>query len=304
MIPAREGAAGAPAGAPGPGHRTGLPARAGVGIKPEHVGAILADPPDLGFFEVHAENYLVAGGPMHADLTRIAERYPLSIHGVGLSIGGEDPPDPDHLRALRGLLDRYQPALFSEHLAWATHGGVFWNDLLPLPYDRRTLNRVCDHLDQVQNTLRRRLLLENPATYVEFAASTLRETDFIREALARTGCGLLLDVNNAYVSCTNHGREVLTYLAALPLERVEEIHLAGFHRETDSLGDPLLIDSHGSAVDAAVWRLYDWTLARIGPQPTLIEWDNDIPAFDRLYAEARRAARCLTRPGLAAGLAA
>jgi len=300
---AREQAIRTPAGAPGPGPHPGLPPRAGVGLKPAHVQAILEGAPDLGFFEVHAENYLVAGGPMHTDLTRIAERYPLSIHGVGLSIGGEDPLDPDHLRALRGLLDRYQPALFSEHLAWSTHGGVFWNDLLPVPYDQATLNRVCAHLDQAQDTLGRRILLENPATYVEFADSTLSEAEFVSALVARTGCGLLLDVNNAYVSCTNHGRDVLGYLAALPLAQVGEIHLAGFHRETDSAGDSLLIDSHGSAVDAAVWDLYAWTLARLGPQPTLIEWDNDIPAFDRLQAEARRADRLLAGLGTAGGTA-
>ena len=283
-----------------PGTHPGLPPRAGVGLKPAHVQAILEGAPDLGFFEVHAENYLVAGGPMHADLARIAKRYPLSIHGVGLSIGGADPLDPDHLHALRVLLDCYQPALFSEHLAWSTHGGVFWNDLLPVPYDRATLNRVCAHLDQVQETLGRRILLENPATYVEFADSTLSEAAFITELVARTGCGLLLDVNNAYVSCINHGRDVLAYLAALPLAQVGEVHLAGFHRDTDSSGDPLLIDSHGSAVDEAVWSLYAWTLARIGPQPTLIEWDNDLPVFDRLHAEARRADRLLV--GLGAGL--
>lgn len=280
----------APAGAPGPGRHPYLPPRAGVGLKPAHVAAILETSPDLGFFEVHAENYLVAGGPMHTDLALIAERYPLSIHGVGLSIGGEDPPDPDHLRALSRLLDRYQPALFSEHLAWSSHGGSYWNDLLPVPYDQATLNRICTHIDQVQDTLGRPILLENPATYVEFASSSLSETEFIAGILARTGCGLLLDVNNAYVTCTNHGRPVLAYLAELPLDRVGEIHLAGFHAETDSAGDPLLIDSHGSAVDPAVWELYAWTLARIGPQPTLIEWDNEVPAFERLEAEARRAA--------------
>lgn len=301
MNPQRDPIPGAAADTPG--HHPGLPPRAGVGLKPAHVQAILEGSPDLGFFEVHAENYLVAGGPMHADLTRIAERYPLSIHGVGLSIGGEDPLDPDHLRALRSLLERYQPALFSEHLAWSTHGGVFLNDLLPVPYDQATLNRVCAHLDQAQDTLGRRVLLENPATYVEFADSTLSEAEFMSAILARTGCGLLLDVNNAYVSCINHGRDVLAYLAALPLAQVGEVHLAGFHREIDSAGDLLLIDSHGSAVDAAVWALYAWTLARIGPQPTLIEWDHDIPAFDRLQAEARRADRLLAGLGTVGGTA-
>ena len=293
-----------PADASRSGRHVGLPSRAGVGLKPQHLPDILNGRPDLGFFEVHAENYLVAGGPMHADLTCIAERYPLSIHGVGLSIGGEDPLDRDHLRTLRDLLDRYRPAMFSEHLAWSSHGGVFWNDLLPVPYDRCTLNRVCAHIDQAQDALGRRIMLENPATYIEFAGSTLSETDFIGELVARTGCGLLLDVNNAYVSCTNHGRDVQAYLAALPLGQVGEIHLAGFHRETDSVGDPLLIDDHGSAVDAAVWSLYAWTLERIGPQPTLIEWDNAIPDFARLLAEAERAQTCLTRADVAREVAA
>ena len=293
MISVGDPAPRALAGAPRPGRHPGLPPRAGVGLKPQHVPDILDGQPDLGFFEVHAENYLVAGGPMHTDLTRIAARYPLSIHGVGLSIGGEDLLDTGHLGALRALLDRYQPALFSEHLAWSSHGGVFWNDLLPVPYDQATLNRVCIHLDKVQDALGRRILLENPATYVEFAGSTLSEAEFMSAILARTGCGLLLDVNNAYVSCTNHGRDVLAYLAALPLDQVGEVHLAGCHRDTDSVGDPLLIDSHGSAVDPAVWALYAWTLARIGPQPTLIEWDNAVPAFDRLAAEAQHAAGLL-----------
>nr|WP_242518557.1 DUF692 domain-containing protein [Thiorhodovibrio winogradskyi] len=281
-----------------------MPLGVGVGLKPQHVPEILQGQPDLGFLEVHAENYLIDGGPMHADLACIAERYPLSVHGIGLSIGGEDPLDLDHLRALRALLDRYQPAMFSEHLAWSTHGGVFWNDLLPVPYDRPTLNRVRAHIDQVQDSLGRRILLENPATYLEFAGSTLSESDFISELVARTGCGLLLDVNNAYVSCTNHGRDVLAYLAALPLAQVGEIHLAGFHRETDSVGDPLLIDDHGSAVDAAVWSLYAWTLERIGPQPTLIEWDNDVPDFGRLFEEAARAQAHLTHADTARELAA
>lgn len=290
--------------APGSGRHAGLPPRAGVGLKPQHVPDILDTAPDLGFFEIHAENYLVAGGPMHADLAQIAERYPLSIHGVGLSIGGEDPLDRHHLHALRGLLERYRPALFSEHLAWSSHGGVFWNDLLPLPYDRRTLNRVCAHIDQVQDALGRRMLLENPATYVEFAGSTLSETDFIGELAQRTGCGLLLDVNNAYVSCTNHGRDPHTYLAALPLDQVGEIHLAGFHRDADSTGAPLLIDDHGSAVNAAVWALYAWTLERLGPTPTLIEWDNAVPDFARLLAEAERAQQLLSEATNVRGAAA
>lgn len=276
-------------GAPHAANTAGLPARAGVGLKPEHVGEILDTSPDIGFFEVHAENYLVPGGPFHHHLTRIRERYPLSIHGVGLSIGGEGPLDRGHLRALRALLDRYQPASFSEHLAWSSHGGVFFNDLLPLPYTSGTLSRVCGHIDEVQTTLGRRMLLENPATYVQFASSTFDELDFIAEVVRRTGCGLLLDVNNAYVSCTNHGRDASAYLAGFPVSAVSEIHLAGFSRDRDSSGAPLLIDSHSSPVDEAVWGHYSRVIQRFGPLPTLIEWDGSLPDFPTLLAEARRA---------------
>lgn len=268
---------------------TGLPRAAGVGLKPAHFRRVLDAAPVLGFFEIHAENYLVAGGPMHHFLERIRVHYPLSIHGVGLSIGGSAPPDREHLRALRALLERYQPAAFSEHLAWSSHGGTFFNDLLPLPYDEQTLRRVCGHIEQVQETLGRRLLLENPSTYVEFSHSTYDEAEFIGEIIRRSGCGLLLDVNNAYISACNHGRDLQQYLAALPLSAVGEIHLAGFHRDRDSLGAPLLIDSHGSAVDQAVWHAYGALLERTGPLPTLIEWDNDVPSFDTLCAEAARA---------------
>lgn len=271
------------------GGASSLPVGIGVGLKPEHFGDILATRPDLGFFEIHAENYLVAGGPFHHWLTRIRENHALSVHGVGLSIGGEDPLDRAHLDALAGLLDRYQPHAFSEHLAWSSHGGNFHNDLLPLPYTANTLSRVVEHVDQVQSRLKRRMLLENPATYIEFAESDIPEAEFIAEVVRRSGCGLLLDVNNAYVSCINHGRDPLDYIRALPLDAVGEIHLAGFARETDSLGMPLLIDSHGAPVARDVWRLYADALALTGPRPTLLERDNDIPPFAVLLAEARQA---------------
>lgn len=266
-----------------------LPVRGGVGLKPEHFRDIVEDWPDIGFFEVHAENYMVAGGPFHHFLTRIRERYPLSIHGVGLSIGGAGPLDEAHLDRLAALLDRYQPASFSEHLAWSSHGGAFLNDLLPVPYHRATLERVCDHIDRVQSRLGRTMLLENPATYVEFESSTMSETEFIGEVLRRTGCGLLLDVNNAYVACTNHGRDAYAYIRALPLEHVGEIHLAGYAQDRDAAGDPLLIDSHGAPVAQAVWELYRYTLELAGPVATLIERDSDIPALPVLAAEARQA---------------
>lgn len=279
------------------GATAGLPIAAGVGLKPQHFRTITETWPEIGFFEVHAENYLVAGGPFHHYLTRIRERYPLSIHGVGLSIGGAQAIDRQHLHALRALLDRYQPAVFSEHLAWSSHGGTYFNDLLPAPYDDQTLDLVCAHLDEVQEFLRRQVLLENPSTYIEFAQSTFTEAGFIKEVVQRTGCGLLLDVNNVYVSCTNHDRDIAGYLSALPLQAVREIHLAGFKRQTDSLGAPLLIDSHGSAVDSAVWAIYASLMENIGPRPTLIEWDQDVPAFDQLAAEADRAAALMAAIG-------
>lgn len=263
-----------------------LPDRAGVGLKPEHFQEILTTRPDIGFFEVHAENYMVPGGPFHHYLTRIRERYPLSIHGVGLSIGADAPLDIDHLDALAVLLARYQPQSFSEHLAWSTHGDAFLNDLLPLPYNTATLQRVCDHIDQVQSHLKRRLLLENPATYVEFADSSMDEATFLSEVLRRTGCGLLLDVNNVHVCSVNHQRDARAYIRSLPLAQVGEIHLAGFAQAQDGHGDVLLIDSHGAPVAQAVWDLYAYTLGLTGSVATLIERDNDIPAWPVLLTEA------------------
>src|SRR4051812_21306642 len=197
-----------------------LPPRAGLGLKTGHFRKVLGSQPDIGFFEVHAENYMVDGGPFHHFLGLIREQYPLSLHGVGLSIGAEGPLDKQHLKRLAELIRRYQPQSFSEHLAWSSHGPVFLNDLLPLAYDTPTLNRVCEHIDQVQNTLKRPMLLENPATYLGFQRSTIDEPDFIAEVIRRSGCGLLLDVNNVYVSCVNHQRDPLAYLDALPLHAV------------------------------------------------------------------------------------
>lgn len=263
--------------------------RVGVGLKPAHFADIHAQPTALGFFEVHAENYLVAGGPLHHHLTRIRERFPLSIHGVGLSIGGAQPLDAGHLDAVAALVRRYEPALFSEHLAWSSHGGVYFNDLLPAPYNLATLQQVCAHIQQVQERVGRPMLLENPSTYVEFASSTWSEGDFLREVLHRTGCGLLLDVNNVYVSATNHGRDPLRSLCEMPCAAAQEIHLAGFAQDQDAAGDVLLIDSHGAPVAQAVWDLYLRALELTGPQPTLIERDNDVPSFPVLEQEALQA---------------
>jgi uncharacterized protein len=273
-----------------------LPAGAGVGLKPEYFRTIVESAPVVSFFEIHAENYMVDGGAFHHYLTQIRENYPLSIHGVGLSIGGEAPLDTDHLDRLAALLDRYAPASFSEHLAWSSHNGTFVNDLLPLPYDRKTLKRVCVHIDQVQTHLGRQMLLENPATYLEFAASSMSEAEFITEVIRTTGCGLLLDVNNVYVSCINHHRDPNAYIQALPLSATREIHLAGFAQDRDEAGYPLLIDHHGSPVAESVWHLYQFALSLTGPVATLIERDNDIPPFKVLLAEALRAEQFLQAP--------
>jgi len=249
----------------------------------------------MGFFEVHAENYMGAGGPPHAQLTAIRERYPLSLHGVGLSIGAARPLDRDHLARLKALNERYQPESFSEHLAWSSHGEVFLNDLLPVPYTPETLARIVEHVDDVQSTLGRRMLLENPSTYVLFEESSIAEIDFLREIARRSGCGLLLDVNNVFVSATNHATSADAYLADFPLDLVGEIHLAGHATTVDDTGAPLLIDAHDRPVDDAVWALYERVIARAGRLPTLVEWDNDIPDWSVLAREAELAETVMAR---------
>ncbi|HBF30708.1 DUF692 domain-containing protein [Rhizobium sp.] len=266
-----------------------LPKRAGVGFKPEHFRSILDAPQPLGFFEVHAENYMGAGGPPHAQLSKLRADYALSIHGVGLSIGSMQPLDQAHLARLKTLCDRYQPESFSEHLAWSSHDTVFLNDLLPLPYTPETLHHVANHIDQVQNTLKRQMLLENPATYITFSESTLEEVDFLAELVTRTGCGLLLDVNNVFVASTNHQLDPRRYLAQFPLDHVREVHLSGHSETMDDFGAPLLIDSHDTPVKDPVWTLYEEVLARAGPIATLIEWDNDVPDWSTLRTEAQSA---------------
>jgi len=254
---------------------------------------VLRERPDVGWFEVHAENYMGAGGPALAALEQIRADYPLSVHGVGLSIGADGPLDQAHLRRLRTVLDRFQPASFSEHLAWSSHDGVFFNDLLPIPYTRESLARVSEHVEQVQETLGRRMLLENPSTYLVFEDSTLSEIEFLSAVAKRTGCGLLLDVNNAYVSGTNQGFAPLDYLRAFPLSEVSEIHLAGHDRERDEDGRTLLIDTHDRPVAEAVWALYADTIQGCGPLPTLIEWDGKVPAWPILFNEAQTADRIM-----------
>jgi uncharacterized protein len=272
-----------------------LPACTGVGFKPTHFRDILAAPQPVGFFEVHAENYMGAGGLPHAQLGALRERYALSVHGVGLSIGSIRPLDQDHLGRLKALCDRYAPESLSEHLAWSSHGDTYFNDLLPLPYTQETLAQVVEHVDEVQTALGRQMLLENPSTYIGFSQSTIAEVDFIAEVSKRTGCGLLLDINNVFVTANNHGTQPLPYLDSFPLDRVREIHLGGHAEEADDVGAPLLIDTHGSPISEAVWRLYANVIARTGAIPTLIEWDNDVPDWPTLCAEAIAARDILSR---------
>jgi uncharacterized protein len=262
---------------------------AGTSFKPAHLAAIFAEGAQRGFFEVHAENYMGAGGRPHRVLEAIRRDHPLSLHGVCMSIGGERPLDQAHLKRFKHLVERYQPAVISEHLAWSTHENTYFNDLLPLPYTAATLTRVCDHIDEVQQAIGRPLLLENPSTYVSFRESTMSETDFIRAIARRTGCGLLLDINNVFVSATNHGFSAREYLADFPLSHVGEIHLAGHAEQADDEGYPLLIDSHDGPVADAVWKLYEIVIAQCGPIPTLVEWDSQIPDWPILKAEAAAA---------------
>jgi uncharacterized protein len=272
-----------------------LTPQAGAGFKPEHLSDILRDGVRLGFFEVHAENYMGEGGAPHASLSRLRSDYPIFMHGVGLSIGGDGPLDTLHLARLKNVTDRYEPLIVSEHLAWSTHDTTYFNDLLPVPYTRDRLNKVVQHIHQVQDVLKRTLLLENPSTYVAFETCDTDEISFIRAVAEQTGCGLLLDVNNVFVSATNHNYDPVKYLQDFPLHLVEEIHLAGHATEEDDLGEPLLIDSHDRRVSSDVWSLYENLISRSGPLPTLIEWDNDVPAWGVLKSEAQAANAILAR---------
>ncbi|MGR3758945.1 MNIO family bufferin maturase [Roseobacteraceae bacterium NS-SX3] len=272
-----------------------LPAAPGVGYKPQHFSQILEGPGAVRWLEIHAENYMGDGGRPLAQLRHLAERFAISVHGVGLSIGGEGPLDADHLARLKHLVGWLKPASFSEHLAWSTHGSHFFNDLLPLPYTDATLARICSHIGQLQDAIGRRMLLENPSSYLAFAESTWSEPEFLAEIARRTGCGLLLDVNNVFVSATNLGFSPQGYIDAFALDLVGEIHLGGHDEDEDGHGAPLLIDSHGREVADPVWALLDYTLAKCGPRPVLIEWDNDVPDWPVLMAEAARAADALQR---------
>jgi hypothetical protein len=270
-----------------------LPDAAGAGYKPQHFSNILTDAGPVRWLEIHAENYMGQGGRPHAQLRHLSERFPISVHGVGLSIGGEGPLDADHLARLKTLCDWIKPASFSEHLAWSTHEGDFLNDLLPLPYTHQTLNTVVSHIQQVQDVVGRRMLLENPSTYLAFTETEMEEHVFLSEIARQTGCGLLLDVNNVFVSATNQATDPQSYIRAFPLHLVAEIHLGGHDAQLDDHGAPLLIDSHGAAIVDPVWQLFAETVALGGPRPTLIEWDNDVPDWTVLVNEAQQAAAIL-----------
>ena len=261
---------------------------AGIGLRAPHYRDLLEQRPALAFVEVHSENYFGDGGaPLHF-LGRTREHYPLSLHGVGLSIGSADPLNQVYLARLKKLIDRFEPMLVSDHLCWCSIDGVYLNDLLPLPYSEAVLEHVCARVSAVQEFLGREILIENPSSYLQFASSAIPEWEFLAEVVRRSGCGLLLDVNNIYVSSVNHGFDAHRYLAALPAAAVREIHLAGHTVKHHADGD-ILIDTHSAPVAEPVWALYRETLARLGPRPTLIEWDNDLPPLTTLVDEARRA---------------
>jgi len=271
----------------------GTPGGAGVGLKQPHVASALAHHEPGLWYEVHTENYMVAGGPRLEQLRRIRERFPVSFHGVGASLGGPEPPDPEHLLAVKRLVDEFEPALVSEHAVWSRADSVYFADLLPLPRTGEALRRLAAGVDRFQEAIGRRVLIENPANYLPIV-SEMDEPDFLNEVAARSGCGLLLDVNNVYVSARNCGIDPERYIEALTGDRVEEIHVAGFEPD-GNFGERLLIDTHAAPVSEAVWDLLGFALARLGPRPVLLERDGKLPSFDTLMEERRRADKALSR---------
>jgi uncharacterized protein (UPF0276 family) len=265
-----------------------VPLRAGIGLRAPHYQPLLDTLPDVGWLEVHSENYFGAGGRPLQVLQRLREHYPLSLHGVGMSLGSTDPLNLEHVDRLRALIDRVEPGFVSEHLSWGSVGGRHLNDLVPLPYTEEALALVCRRVDELQQRLRRRILIENVSSYLRYRHSTIPEWEFLAAVARRSGCAILLDVNNIHVSAVNHGFDARDYLAAIEPESVSEIHLAG-HDEADGL----LIDTHGRRVGPPVWALYRQAIERFGPRPTLIEWDTDIPPLAVLLDEARRAQRLM-----------
>ena len=286
MRPAREDVllpSGSAPGGPGP-----IPVRAGIGLRFRHHREVTEGAPEVAWFEVHAENYFGGGRPLEY-LEAVRARYPVALHGVGLSLGSAEGISRTHLARLRALADRIQPGLVSEHLAWSMSAGTYLADLLPLPLTEEALIVVCRNVDAAQEGLARRILLENPSSCLRYRQSNIPEPEFLAEVAARTGCGILCDVNNVHVSACNHGWDARAWLAALPPAIVGEIHLAGHAVRPLPGGRVIRIDDHGSPVAAEVWSLYEFALARFGAVPTLIEWDTDIPALDVLLDEAAKA---------------
>jgi len=271
-----------------------IPARAGIGLRSAHHEEVVARRPPVAWLEVHTENYFHDGGPQLAALERAREHYPLSLHGVGLGLGSVAPLDRDHLARVKRAVDRFEPALVSEHACWGHAGGEHFNDLLPLPYTEEAAELLAARVRQAQDVLGRQILVENLSSYLAYSASRLTEWDFLAAVVQRSGCGLLLDVNNIYVNSMNLGLDAERFIAGVPGDAVQEIHLAGHRRNRVGERD-LLIDDHGSEVCPEVWALYERALARLGPVPTLIEWDTDVPALDVLVSEARKADACLER---------
>lgn len=265
-----------------------VPVSAGIGLRPEHYREILDNRPKLGWFEVHSENYFGKGGAPWYYLEQIRQDYAVSIHGVGLSLGAVDQLDRKHLKQLKDLIGRIEPCLVSEHLSWNSFEGRYLNDLMPLPYTQEVLDHTVERVSRVQDVLGRRILIENPSSYLEFEGSVYRESEFLSQLAFRSGCALLLDVNNVFVSCQNHGWNAMQYLRDLSGNQVEEIHLAG-HTVNRWGEGTILIDTHNRPVCEDVWQLFAATLGRIGPKPTMIEWDTDIPELEVLLQEAARA---------------
>ena len=274
------------------GRRDSIPAKAGIGLRFQHHQAVVDERPDVGWMEVHTENYMGGGTPL-AYLDSIRRDYPIALHGVGLSLGSAEGLDVAHLERIRQVVERFEPGLISEHLSWSVVDGVFLADLLPLPMTEEALDVVCRHVEQTQAYLRRRILIENPSSYLQYRHASIPEWEFIAAVAARTGCGILCDVNNIYVSSCNHGWDPSAYLAALPVNAIGEIHLAGHTVRQLEHGHTLRIDDHGARVAAEVWTLYEEALARFGPRPTLIEWDNSVPPLAVLLDEAAHAATLL-----------
>ncbi|MCE3286385.1 MAG: hypothetical protein K0R70_2641 [Steroidobacteraceae bacterium] len=273
---------------PAPGAGRPVPGRAGIGLRSQHHAAIERERPDVGWLEAHTENYFHDGGPAVRALERLRTHYPLSLHGVGLGLGSADPLDREHLRRVRAAVRCFEPSLVSEHACWTHVDGEHFNDLLPLPHTEEAVEHLAARVREVQDVLDRQILVENLSAYVGFAAAPLSEGEFLAALVERSGCGLLLDVNNAYVNAVNLGLDVEAFFGALPVAAVQEIHLAGHSRRRFGAHE-LLIDDHGSEVCPAVWSLYERALRRFGPIPTLIEWDNDVPALATLVAEANAA---------------